>query len=81
MSGNTKGRPAMATPRNSYLDVADDSIITEVADKLRRLHWSGYVTRAELEDALDLETPAGCWECPGEFGSNGYRAHCGRDAA
>lgn len=67
----------------SHLDDADGTIVRPVADKLLRLHWSGYITRAEIEEALGLDTPPGRWECPGEFGPCGrLRPHCcGRDAA
>ena len=63
--------------------VADGSVNQEVAAKLWRLHWDhGYLTRAEIEAALGLDSPPGRWECPGEFGADGrYVRHCGGEAA
>jgi hypothetical protein len=42
----------------SAVIVTEDRDDNPAAAKLRRLHWSGYLTRAELADALELPPPA-----------------------
>ncbi len=81
----TPGRPLTTPPpsrREVIHRVADQPVNQAVAGKLWALHWDyGYLTRAEIEAALGLETPRGEWVCPGRFGADGrYARHCG-DAA
>ena len=53
-----------------------------VVCKLWRLHWRGFLTRAEIEAALGLDPPRGRWECPGHYSPNGrYERHCGGEPA
>ena len=73
-----------ATKRGSWHHtIAEESVNQPVVDKLWRLHQDhGYLTRAEIEAALGLDSPPGRWECPGEFGADGrYVRHCGGEAA
>jgi hypothetical protein len=82
---SSPSRPA-ATPPPSHREVihrvADGPVNQAVADKLLRLHWHyGYLTRAEIEDALGLDPPPGRWECAGQFGVNGRWSPCCTETA
>ena len=63
--------------------ISDGSVNRAVAGKLLRLHYDhGYFTRAEIAEALGLDSPAGWWECPGQFDADGRIVrHCDGDAA
>ncbi len=90
-----RGGPGAVTPQGHHrqtqpaeaevlgIRVSDGSVDRAVADKLWRLHTDcGYLSRAEIEAALGLDSPRGRWECAGQFGDDGkFGRHCGGEAA